>query len=240
MKRKIICLLVMAVLAVVAVGCGLEEEPTDQTQEEEVEPLLSGKHYVNINIKDKGTIKVELDADAAPITATNFVRLVKEGFYDGLTFHRIIEGFMMQGGDPAGTGMGEADRTITGEFESNGVDNPISHIRGTISMARSAMPDSASCQFFIMHQDGTYLDGDYAAFGHVTEGMEIVDDICENTSGQDSNGMVPKENRPVIESIEYVEEASHFSGVPGTRRLAYRINLFCSFLYLDWHYSRQQ
>ena len=176
-----------------------------QAESDEETELLSGKHYVNINIKDKGTIKVELDADAAPITVTNFVSLVKEGFYDGLTFHRIIEGFMMQGGDPMGTGMGDAGRTITGEFESNGVDNPISHTRGTISMARSAMPDSASCQFFIMHQDGTYLDGDYAAFGHVTEGMEIVDDICENTTGQNSNGMVPEENRPVIESIEYVE-----------------------------------
>lgn len=235
MKRKIICLLTAALLAAATVGCGSgqdtakesreeaadiqdgEQEETADMQEKEnqaettdiqedaEEPLLSGKHYVNINIKDKGTIKAELDADAAPITVTNFVRLVKDGFYDGLTFHRIIEGFMMQGGDPTGTGMGDADRTITGEFESNGVDNPISHTRGTISMARSAMPDSASCQFFIMHQDGTYLDGDYAAFGHVTEGMEIVDDICENTTGQDSNGMVPLENRPVIESIEYVE-----------------------------------
>ena len=112
---------------------------------------------------------------------------------------------MMQGGDPAGTGMGGAERTIVGEFESNGVNNPISHTRGTISMARSTMPDSASSQFFIMHQDGTYLDGDYAAFGHVMEGMEIVDDICENTTGQDQNGMIPEENRPVIESMEYVE-----------------------------------
>lgn len=176
-----------------------------QAEGDEETELLSGKHYVNINIKDKGTIKVELDADVAPITVTNFVNLVKEGFYDGLTFHRIIEGFMMQGGDPTGTGMGNAGQTITGEFASNGVDNPISHTRGTISMARSNLPDSASCQFFIMHQDGTYLDGDYAAFGQVTEGMEIVDDICENTTGQDSNGVVPEENRPVIESIEYVE-----------------------------------
>ena len=182
-----------------------EENGGEQAESTENEALLSGKHYVNINIKDKGTIRVELDADAAPITVTNFVSLVKEGFYDGLTFHRIIEGFMMQGGDPTGTGMGDAGRTITGEFESNGVDNPISHTRGTISMARSSMPNSASCQFFIMHQDGTYLDGDYAAFGQVTEGMEIVDDICENTKGQDQGGVVPVENRPVIESIEYVE-----------------------------------
>lgn len=207
MKRRIFCLLIIALLGAVVTGCGsggstAEEEQTESAEEE---ALLSGKHYVNINIKDKGTIKVELDADAAPITVTNFVNLVKEGFYDGLTFHRIIEGFMMQGGDPAGTGMGGAERTIVGEFESNGVNNPISHTRGTISMARSTMPDSASSQFFIMHQDGTYLDGDYAAFGHVTEGMEIVDDICENTTGQDQNGMIPEENRPVIESMEYVE-----------------------------------
>lgn len=181
------------------------ESAGGETEALEEETLLSGKHYVNINIKDKGTIKVELDADAAPITVTNFVNLVKEGFYDGLTFHRIIKDFMMQGGDPTGTGMGSSDKTIVGEFASNGVENPISHTRGTISMARSNMPDSASCQFFIMHQDGTYLDGDYAAFGHVTEGMEIVDDICENTSGQDRNGVVPEENRPVIESIEYME-----------------------------------
>lgn len=244
MKRKIICLLIGALLIATAAGCGLKEKTAEENQEETGstqgeesqegtgsiqeeenqeenaavqeaddgqaesagdEALLSGKHYVNINIKDKGTIKVELDADAAPITVTNFVKLVKEGFYDGLTFHRIIKDFMMQGGDPTGTGMGSSDKTIVGEFASNGVENPISHTRGTISMARSSLPDSASCQFFIMHQDGTSLDGDYAAFGHVTEGMEIVDDICENTTGQDRNGVVPEENRPVIESIEYVE-----------------------------------
>lgn len=185
----------------------IKEDDADNAQAQSAgnEEVLSGKHYVNIHIKDKGTIKVELDADAAPVTVTNFVSLVKEGFYDGLTFHRIIKDFMMQGGDPTGTGMGSSDKTIVGEFANNGVENPISHTRGTISMARSNLPDSASCQFFIMHQDGTYLDGDYAAFGHVTEGMEIVDDICENTTGQDRNGVVPEENRPVIESIEYVE-----------------------------------
>lgn len=176
-------------------GCG-----KDGTESE----LLSGKHHVEINIKDKGTISVELDADAAPVTVTNFVNLAKEGFYDGLTFHRIINGFMMQGGDPKGDGTGGSGNTIKGEFSSNGVDNPISHTRGTISMARSNMPDSASSQFFIMHQDYTGLDGEYAAFGHVTDGMDIVDDICENTvSGQ--NGMVPEESRPVIESIVVID-----------------------------------
>lgn len=215
MKRKLISLIVTALLVTMAAGCGSGKNDAKESQEEvsqedqaesaEEEELLSGKHYVNINIKDKGTIKVELDADAAPVTVTNFVNLVKEGFYDGLTFHRIIKDFMMQGGDPTGTGMGSSDKTIVGEFASNGVENPISHTRGTISMARSNLPDSASCQFFIMHQDGTYLDGDYAAFGHVTEGMEIVDDICENIEGQDRNGVVPEENRPIIESIVYVE-----------------------------------
>lgn len=167
--------------------------------------LLSGKHHVEINIKDKGTILVELDADAAPITVTNFVNLAKDGFYDGLTFHRIINGFMMQGGDPKGDGTGGSENKIKGEFASNGIDNPISHTRGTISMARSSMMDSASSQFFIMHQDALSLDGDYAAFGHVTEGMDIVDDICENTTVQGTNGFVPEENRPVIESIVVID-----------------------------------
>lgn len=167
--------------------------------------LLTGKHHVEITIKDKGIISVELDADVAPITVTNFVKLAEEGFYDGLTFHRIINGFMMQGGDPKGDGTGGSDETIKGEFSGNGVANSISHTRGTISMARSQMADSASSQFFIMHADNPGLDGDYAAFGQVTEGMEIVDDICENTTGQDRNGVVPNENRPVIESIKVID-----------------------------------
>lgn len=167
--------------------------------------LLTGKHHVEITIKDKGIILVELDADVAPITVTNFVKLAEEGFYDGLTFHRIINGFMMQGGDPKGDGTGGSDETIKGEFSGNGVANSISHTRGTISMARSQMADSASSQFFIMHADNPGLDGDYAAFGQVTEGMEIVDDICENTTGQDRNGVVPNENRPVIESIKVID-----------------------------------
>lgn len=174
----------------------------DASSEEE---LLTGKHHVNINIKDTGTIKVELDADSAPITVTNFVNLAEAGFYDGLTFHRIIGGFMMQGGDPLGNGTGGSEQKIKGEFKNNGVDNPLSHVRGAISMARSQVKDSASSQFFIVHEDSTFLDGDYAAFGYVTEGMDIVDDICNNTTGQDGNGIVPMENRPIIESIEVVD-----------------------------------
>lgn len=167
--------------------------------------LLSGKHHVEIVIKDKGTIAVELDADTAPITVTNFIDLCNEGFYDGLTFHRIIDGFMMQGGDPEGTGMGGSDRNIKGEFAANGIENDISHVRGAISMARSQAPDSASSQFFIVHEDSTFLDGNYAAFGMVTSGMEIVDDICKNTPVTDDNGSVNMEDRPIIETIKVID-----------------------------------
>ena len=167
--------------------------------------LLTGKYYVEMTIQDKGIIKLELDADAAPITVTNFVKLVEEGFYDGIGFHRIINGFMMQGGDPAGTGGGGSAETIKGEFKSNGYDNPIMHNRGVISMARTNDPNSASSQFFIMHQDAPHLDGEYAAFGRVTEGLEIVDDICENTPVLDGNGSVAENDRPVIESVKMIE-----------------------------------
>ena len=167
--------------------------------------FLSGKHHVEIKVKDYGTISAELDADIAPITVTNFVNLAKDGFYDGLTFHRIISGFMIQGGDPEGNGTGGSGDPIKGEFSENGVENSISHVRGTISMARSSEYDSASSQFFIMHQDGTYLDGQYAGFGTVTEGMEIVDKICEDTPVIDGNGTVEAENQPVIESVTVVD-----------------------------------
>ena len=125
-----------------------------------------------------GIIKAELYPDVAPITVENFVNLVNEGFYDGLIFHRVIAGFMIQGGCPQGTGMGGPGHTIKGEFASNGVDNPIKHERGVISMARAMDPNSAGSQFFIMHADAPYLDGQYAAFGRVTEGIEAVDEIA--------------------------------------------------------------
>ena len=162
---------------------------------------LSGKHHVVIKVKKYGNIKVELDEDTAPISVTNFVNLAKKGFYDGLTFHRIIDGFMIQGGDPSGDGTGGSDETIKGEFSDNGVENNISHVRGTISMARSSENDSASSQFFIVQSDSTYLDGQYAGFGTVTSGMDIVDKICKDTPVTDSNGTVEKENQPVIEKI---------------------------------------
>lgn len=176
-------------------------------QESDVEEgdYLSGKYTVEIVMKDLGTIRVELDADAAPITVTNFVKLVEADFYDGLTLHRIMEGFMMQGGDPTGTGMGGSEETIKGEFAYNGVENNLSHTRGAISMARSQKYDSASSQFFIVHEDSTFLDGQYACFGYVTEGMEIVDEICESAIVEDNNGTVRPENQPVIESISVVE-----------------------------------
>ncbi len=123
-------------------------------------------------------IKIELDPQAAPITCENFEKLVSDGFYDGLTFHRVISGFMIQGGCPLGTGTGGPGHTIKGEFKSNGHDNPIKHTRGVISMARSMMPNSAGSQFFIMHKDAPHLDGQYAAFGRVVEGIEVVDEIA--------------------------------------------------------------
>ena len=162
---------------------------------------LTGIHHAEIEVKDYGTIDVELDADTAPITVTNFVKLAQEGFYDGLTFHRIMDGFMIQGGDPNGDGTGGSKENIKGEFSNNGVDNDISHTRGTISMARASDPDSASSQFFIVQADSTFLDGDYAGFGHVTEGMDIVDKICEDAKPTDDNGTIPSDQQPVIEKI---------------------------------------
>lgn len=133
---------------------------------------------VQIEMTDGGIIKLELDGSAAPITVENFLTLARAGFYDGLIFHRVIKDFMIQGGDPTGSGMGGAEKTIKGEFAKNGVQNPISHVRGVISMARANDPDSASSQFFIVHKDAKYLDGSYAAFGKVVEGMDVVDRIA--------------------------------------------------------------
>ena len=162
-----------------------------------------------IVFQDGSEIRLVLNEKAAPISVRNFTELAEKGYYDGLCFHRIIDGFMIQGGGfkfenqrliPA-----PALKPIKGEFASNGVENPLSHTRGAISMARSSMPNSARSQFFIVHEDSTFLDGEYAAFGYVTEGMDIVDDICENTTGQDESDVVPVENRPVIEKIEVID-----------------------------------
>lgn len=166
---------------------------------------LTGIHHAEISIKDYGEIQVELDADTAPISVTNFVKLAQDGFYDGLTFWRIIDGFMIQGGDPLGNGTGGSDEEIKGEFANNGVENDISHVRGVISMARATDPDSASSQFFIVHEDSTFLDGDYAGFGMVTEGMEVVDKICEDAQPVDNNGTIEAEEQPVIETITILD-----------------------------------
>ncbi len=163
--------------------------------------LLTGKHYVEMKIQDYGNITLELDADVAPITVTNFVNLVNDGFYNGLTFHRIIDGFMVQGGDPEGNGSGGSSKNIKGEFAANGIKNNISHVRGTVSMARrSDSYNSASSQFFIMHEDRTSLDGEYAAFGKVIAGMDVVDELVK-VKVEDDNGTVLKENQPVITSM---------------------------------------
>lgn len=204
MKRKIGIAAAIILALFVVTGCQKQEETpkkSEQKKTEASEELLSGTHHAEIQVKDYGTITVELDADTAPITVTNFVNLAKDGFYDNLTFHRIMDGFMIQGGDPNGDGTGGADQTVKGEFSSNGVENEISHTRGTISMARAQDPDSASSQFFIVQEDSDYLDGNYAAFGHVTSGMEIVDQICKDVPVEDDNGTVKAENQPVIEKI---------------------------------------
>lgn len=191
MKKKFFLFVLIIAACFMITGCEDEEE----------NEMVTGKVNVEIVVKDMGTIELELDADTAPITVNNFVNLVKNKFYDGLTFHRIIEGFMIQGGDPLGNGTGGSSKTIKGEFSNNGVENNISHKRGVISMARSNNPDSASSQFFIVHKDSTFLDGNYAAFGHVTSGMEVVDKIAEGAKVEDDNGTVLKENQPTIEKI---------------------------------------
>ena len=209
MKKALSFILTIATVALLT-GCGGKDnngEPSPEStgaaeSSETQSEILSGKHHVEITVKDYGTISVELDADAAPISVTNFVKLAEEVFYDGLTFHRIIDGFMIQGGDPLGTGMGGSDETIKGEFSANGVENNLSHTRGAISMARAQNYDSASSQFFIVHEDSTFLDGQYACFGYVTEGIEVVDAICEAVPVTDNNGTVEKANQPVIESIK--------------------------------------
>lgn len=191
MKKKLLFIIFMLGVVICLSGCGKEKQLT---------------YNVEIVVKDMGVIKLELDAEQAPITTKNFINLARKGFYDGLTFHRVIENFMIQGGDPNGDGTGGSSKTIKGEFAANGVENEISHTRGTISMGRRMNDyDSASSQFFIVHKDSLSLDGEYAAFGHVTEGMEVVDKIVENTPIENEDGYVAKDNQPIIESVRVVE-----------------------------------
>lgn len=207
MNKKIIIGIIIAIILIIFIVIinSNKNNSADQIRNKEEEMsnniYSTGKHIANIEIRNYGTIELELDADIAPITVSNFVKLVNEGFYDGLTFHRIIDGFMIQGGDPAGNGTGGSNENIKGEFSLNGINNSISHVRGTISMARSRAYDSASSQFFIVHEDSTFLDGQYAGFGKVTKGMEIVDKICEDIQVEDDNGTVLAENQPIIEKI---------------------------------------
>ena len=225
MKKITVWLLTLALAAMMLAGCGSKTDTTDTTETAEETSatdetsdgaadtadtsedgeLLTGLHHVTIDVQDYGTISLELDADTAPISVTNFINLANEGFYDGLTFHRIISGFMIQGGDPNGNGTGGSEKTIKGEFSANGVENDISHVRGVISMARANDPDSGSSQFFIVHEDSTFLDGQYAAFGHVTEGMDVVDAICEAVPVQDNNGTVAAADQPVITAVTVVD-----------------------------------
>lgn len=163
-------------------------------------------YYADIEIANYGTITVALNGTAAPETVENFISLAESDFYDGLTFHRIIEGFMMQGGDPNGNGTGGSGKTITGEFFENGSSNQLSHTRGAISMARSEDFNSASSQFFIVHQDATDLDGKYAVFGYVCEGIEIVDAICADAEPIDGNGLIAADKQPVITNITIYEK----------------------------------
>ena len=189
--KKIMIIISTLLLILVTASCG-KSSPAQPGQK---------LRHAEIIVKDYGTIKLELDEGVAPITVANFVKLAQSGFYDGLTFHRIMNGFMIQGGDPLGNGTGGSSEHIKGEFAANGVDNPISHVKGVISMARSSDPDSASSQFFITVADATFLDGSYAAFGRVSEGMEIVEQIARDARPVDNNGTIPYDEQPVIESI---------------------------------------
>ena len=214
--RKIISLLLLLTLATMLFcACG-KNIPTTLVNPYEMDTTEHKLYQVEITVKDYGVIALTLDQTIAPKTVKNFISLVEDGFYDGLTFHRIISGFMIQGGDPAGNGSGGSDKEIKGEFAANGVNNPISHVRGVISMARMGENPyygitaemayhSATSQFFIMHETYTGLDGQYAAFGWVTSGMEIVDAICNDTPVTDNNGTVLAKNQPVIESIRIVK-----------------------------------
>ena len=180
-----------------------QEQAVEEAAEEKAEPI--GVHHAEIEIADYGTIKLELDGDAAPVTVQNFMDLANSGFYDGLTFHRIMDGFMIQGGDPQGNGTGGSDKNIKGEFAANGVENDISHVKGVISMARAQDPDSASSQFFITVADSTFLDGQYAGFGHVTEGQDVADKIAADAQPLDDNGTIAPEDQPVITTIRITD-----------------------------------
>ena len=205
-KKFIIGTVLAAICLVLVVGIVIalltkDAEAPQGTGSTDAELNADMTYYADITIRDYGTITVKLDQTAAPITVTNFVNLARSGFYDGLTFHRIIKNFMMQGGDPDGTGRGGSENTIVGEFMDNGYANNLSHTRGAISMARTSSYDSASSQFFIVHKDSTGLDGYFALFVYVTKGMDVVDAVCADAEPIDDNGTIPAEDQPIITSI---------------------------------------
>lgn len=199
MKRFISLLLIAVMAFTFFAACSSEE---NEVSANEFVYDENKTYYATIDIIDYGKIVVKLDSAQAPQTVENFVKLATSGFYDGLTFHRIMKGFMMQGGDPLGTGMGGSDKDIVGEFTENGYDNPLKHTRGAISMARSSAPNSASSQFFIVHKTSPHLDGNYAVFGYVTEGIDVVDAVCEDAQPIDSNGSIARSEQPVITSVK--------------------------------------
>ncbi len=213
MKKRILCAILAAVMVFALCACDgvfttstSKATPTPSVATTPSPSPAASPDFEKTNIIIKtsaGTIKAELYPEIAPITVENFQNLISEGFYDGLTFHRVIEGFMIQGGDPLGNGTGGSDKKIKGEFSSNGVKNDIKHERGVLSMARSTNKNSASSQFFIMHEDAPHLDGQYAAFGKVTEGMDVVDKIAKETKVEDDNGTVLAKNQPKIISISF-------------------------------------
>lgn len=209
MKKRILCAVLASILLLTLGACGFGEPeptptPTPSATPTPTPAATPDPDKVNVVIEtDKGTIKAELYPDVAPITVANFQKLVSEGFYDGLTFHRIIKGFMIQGGDPNGNGSGGSPDKIKGEFKANGVENNLNHTRGVLSMARGNSKNSASSQFFIVHEDSPHLNGLYAAFGKVTEGMEVVDELAETPVTDPESGTVLPENQPKIISITF-------------------------------------
>ena len=202
--RRTLCVLLALLMLPALAACGRKTEPDPAAApaaESAAETFQTVRH-AEITVKDYGVIKLELDEGTAPITVANFIKLAQSGFYDGLTFHRLMDGFMIQGGDPKGNGTGGSDENIVGEFSANGfTQNTLSHTRGVISMARSSDMNSASSQFFIVHKDSTFLDGQYAAFGEVTDGMDVVDKIATDAKPVDGNGTIPSSKQPVINSV---------------------------------------
>ncbi|MCQ2514241.1 MAG: peptidylprolyl isomerase [Ruminococcus sp.] len=217
----LMCAVVIASMGMMFTGCGNKTtstssstttQPATKATEGEVNPDDYKDFKAVIDVVNYGKIELEFEPESAPITVANFVKLADEGFYDGLTFHRIMEGFMIQGGDPLGNGTGGSDENIKGEFSDNGVDNKLSHTRGAVSMARSNDPDSASSQFFIVHQDSTFLDGSYAVFGYVTSGMDVVDRIAADSKPIDNNGTIRTSEQPVISSVTIIKPSTADEG----------------------------